>query len=137
MRVNFAIILDPIRQLGKNGLGVGQNADARIIALERLHEAFRHAVAFGAAHGREEERQSQGAGCVRRVFGDVGAAIVGKPFHAMRRLEGPEAAFDSRDHQIAHHLAGHAAIGDCRPGDDFAIAGVDDEKDARTSPLRA
>ena len=67
MRVNFAIILDPTGQLGKNSLGVWQNVEARLIAFDRLHEAFRHAGAFGAARGREEQRQSQGAGCLSRV----------------------------------------------------------------------
>lgn len=48
----------------------------------------------------------------------------------MRDLEGPEAAFDSRDHQITDHLAGDAGIGYGRPGDDLPVTGVDDEDDA-------
>lgn len=46
----------------------------------------------------------------------------------MRRLRCSEAAFDGGDHEIAHHLARDAGIRDGGPGEDLAVANVNDEE---------
>ena len=64
----------------------------------------------------------------RRCPCEIGAAVVQQPFDGMRRLRCAEAAFDGGDLKITHHLAGDARIGDGGPGDDLAVAGVNDEE---------
>ncbi len=85
---------------------------------------------MGAANRGEEQFDAQCRGHLCGLPGDIGAAVVREPFEPVWNLEGPEAALDSGDHQVAHHLAGDAGIGDGRPGNDLPIAGVDDEDDA-------
>ena len=72
---NFAVILDPAGQFGKDRFGVRQDREPCVVAFKRLYEALRHAVALRAAHRRKEHRQSERARCVGGVSGDKGAAL--------------------------------------------------------------
>lgn len=46
----------------------------------------------------------------------------------MRRPRSAKEVFDGGNHQIAHQFSRDAGIGDRRPGDDFAVAGVNHER---------
>lgn len=126
MRVDLARVVDPARQQGKDRGGIGQQRNTGIVLLQGSDERFGHAVRLWASDQREEQRQAESCG---RLAGDVGAAIVREPFEPMRGSGAAEAAFDGCHHEVANHLAGDACISDGRPGDDFAIAGIDDEED--------
>lgn len=76
MRADLGIILDPSWELGKDRFCVGQDGEAGTVSFERFDEALRHAIALGAPHRCEEQRQSQGSGGVGCFFGDVGAAVI-------------------------------------------------------------
>ena len=72
-----AIILDPISYQSKNGFSIWQRIDAHIIALERFHESFRHAVGLRAGDRREAWLQTELAGKDARFLRRVRAAIIG------------------------------------------------------------
>ena len=68
VRVDLAIIFDPIGEHCKDCVGIMQDVEASVIALERFDEALRDAVAFGAADRCEEQGQAESAR-------DVGSAL--------------------------------------------------------------
>lgn len=78
-------------------------------------------IALPASDWGEEQVDARSGGYSCGLPGDIGAAIIRKPLQAMRDLEGPEAVFDSRDHQITDHLARDAGIGDGQPCDDLPV----------------
>jgi len=128
--MDLAVILDPVGKQGENGSGVRQDGDAGIVALQRFNEGFRHTVRLRAADGREQQRQSEGPGGVGGVLGNVGAAVVRQPFDGLWHLGRAEAALEGGDHEVAHHLAGDAGLCHGRPGNDLAVAGIQDEENA-------
>jgi len=77
VRVVVVIILDPISYQSQNSFSIGQRIDAHIIALERFHEGFRHAVGLRAGDRREAWLQAELAGKDARFLRCVGAAVVG------------------------------------------------------------
>ncbi len=127
--MDLTVIVDPSGQQGQDGVGVREDNGCGIVPFQGFDEGLGHAIALRAANRGEEQLDAEGRGHFCRLPGDIGAAIIREPFQPVRDLEGLEAAFDSGDHQITDHLARDAGIGDSRPGDDLAIAGVDDEND--------
>lgn len=77
MWVVVVIVFDPISYQSQNGISIGQRIDAHIIALERFHEGFRHAVGLRAGDRREALLQAKLAGEDARFLRPVSAAIVG------------------------------------------------------------
>ena len=104
MRVNGVVVLEPARQKPDDSLGIGQNGEAGVVALQRLHERLRDAIALRRAHGREGQAEAERGGGVSGLFCDVGAAVIREPLDRMRGPRRPEPALDARDHQVAHHL---------------------------------
>ena len=137
MRVAFVVVFDPFRDQPEGRFCIGQDGAAGIIALECFDEGFRDAVAFWRTHGGEGELQAQRSGRCRRFPSDVGTAIIREPFDRMRGFRVSEAPLDGFHHQITHHFAGDAGMGDRRMGDDFPIAGIDDEEHAHDIAVAA
>src|SRR4051794_1920795 len=94
VRVDLAIIFDPIGEHCKDCVGIMQDVEASVIALERFDEALRDAVAFGAADRCEEQGQAESARDVGSVLGDVGTSVIGQPFDWMWRACAFEPALD-------------------------------------------
>src|SRR6478735_7533988 len=124
VRVDLAIIFDPIGEHCKDCVGIMQDVEASVIALEGFDEALRDAVAFGTADRCEEQGQAESARDVGSVLGDVGTSVVGQPVDWMWRACAFEPALDGGDHEIAYHLAGDTGVRHGRPGDDLAVAGI-------------
>ena len=129
VRVDLAIIFDPIGEHCKDCVGIMQDVEASVIALEGFDEALRDAVAFGTADRCEEQGQAESARDVGSVLGDVNTSVVGQPVDWMWRACAFEPALDGGDHEIAYHLAGDTGVRHGRPGDDLAVAGIEHEQD--------
>lgn len=128
--MDFIVIVEPFWQQGHDGFGICQDSVSGIVAFERFDEGLRDAVALRRSDRSKGKPQAQRhCGC-RRLPRDIGAAVVGQPFDRMRCPCATESVLDGLDHQITHHLARNAAMGDGRPGDDLAVAGIDDEENA-------
>ena len=88
--MDLVVILEPLRKLRQNCLGIGPIMHIHVVALKGLHERLCHAV--GAAHWGEAWSQPQADGEVDRVVGSVGAGIVGEPLDWLRVCEGLQSA---------------------------------------------
>jgi hypothetical protein len=97
VRVDLAIIFDPIGEHCKDCVGIMQDVEASVIALEGFDEALRDAVAFGTADRCEEQGQAESARDVGSVLGDVGTSVVGQPVDWMWREWAFEPALDGGD----------------------------------------
>jgi hypothetical protein len=99
-----------------------------VVALESLHEGFGDPIGLGAADRREARHEADGVSEGDRLVGREAAAVVGQPLHRVAGPQGAEAAFDRKQHQIAHRDAADPA-GAGGPGEDLAIVGVNRERD--------
>ena len=115
----LVVVLEPSGDLIERGIGVGDRVDPDIVALEGLDEGLAHAVAFGAGGGREARDQVELGGEAACVDRGIRRAVIGQPFHLVRRAQAPEALFDGLQHPVADVGASDAGIGDGPPGDDL------------------
>lgn len=103
MRADLAAVFDPaghkVRMVAAPARG-----DASIVALQLLGEGLGPA-ALKTAAGRNDPNGAESAGGAGDLSVDVGAAVVVRPFHGVRRFCRADAAFDDGSHQVAHHLA--------------------------------
>lgn len=95
-----------------DGVSVCQDIQSGIVVFQRFDEALRHAVSFRTAHRREQQFETKGSRHIGDVLCNVGAAVVRQAFDGMRGSRRPEPPFDGGDHEVAHHLAGDADVGD-------------------------
>jgi len=130
VRVVFVIVLDPASDQLDDGFGIGQRVDLDVIALERVHEGLGHSVGLRASDGCEARIQPQLSGEGPGFAGRVGAAVVGEHLDRLRRPAGAEAPLHRHQHHVAHVRPADPGTGYRRPGDDFAVAGIDDEGQA-------
>ena len=130
MRVHLVVVLEPAIELGQDRSGVGPGAEPDVIALEGLHEGLGDAVGLRAAHGREARHEADGVGERDRLVRGEAAAVVGEPLHRVLGSQGTEAAFDRKQHEIAHRDAADPA-GTGGPGEHLAVVGVDGEGDPK------
>jgi hypothetical protein len=127
--VTFVVVVDPGRKLLQHSHGIRSGLDARVVALQGLHEGFADAVALRAADGGEAGHEGKSGGEAQRLLGGVGRAVIGQPLHGMGRPESGEPPLDAGEHEVTDHLAADAA-GAGLPGNDLPVAGVDRERDA-------
>src|SRR4051794_15255030 len=109
VRVDLAIIFDPIGEHCRDCVGIMQDVEASVIALEGFDEALRDAVAFGTADKCEEQRQAESARHVDSVLGDVGTSVVGQPFDWMWRACAFEPALEGGDRLLKPRCSGSRA----------------------------
>ena len=81
--VDLIVILEPGGKRAEGGLGVGEDGKTSIVALERFDEGLGNAVRLGRARRGEAVLEPECGGGVEGVAGDIGAAVVGKPFDGM------------------------------------------------------
>ena len=68
--MDLAIILDPVGQHCKDGVGVREDVQPGVVAFQRFDEALGHAVALRAADRREQQREAERPRHVSGVFCD-------------------------------------------------------------------
>src|SRR6266567_5546779 len=129
MGMHSVVVLHPAIDESKCRSGMGYRDDPDIVALERLHERLRHAVALRAFDRGEAWHQVERHGDLGGLVGGEDRSVVGEPLHRMWRADRGKALLDAADHHVADHLAGYA--GGCRhPADDFAVMAIEGESDA-------
>lgn len=100
-----------------------------MVAFEGIDEGLGHPWLWVLRTGVKSKIQPQGRYGVGGLPGDVGAAIVAQLLHPMRSPGTAEPALDRCDHQITVHFSGDPSVGDGKPANDFAVAGIDDNQD--------
>jgi len=123
--VVLVIIFEPPVQRREHGIGVGQRVYVSIIAFEGFDKTLRHAVGLWTGDRREAGTQVQSRGEPPRFQGGIATAIVRQELDGQGGLQGFEPLLDGMEHQIAHHGAADALIGDGVPADDFPIERID------------
>jgi len=127
VRVVVVVVLNLASDHSENGLGIWQRRHLDVVALQRLHEGHRDAVALRALDRREAGLQVKLAGEDLRVLRDVRRAIIYQHLDDRRCAVCAEAAFDSFEQDVANLGTTDPGIDHRAPGDDFAVMGIDDE----------
>lgn len=79
MRGEAVVVGDPARELAKNGLAAGEIGSSHVVAFDRVHECFSHAVGFGAVGRGGDGSETEGFGLEDSVRRGVGTAVVRQP----------------------------------------------------------
>ncbi len=86
--MEVVVVFEPALELVENRLRVGARIAANVVALERFHERFGHAVGLGASNRRESRHQAETERQVDGVRCDVTTAVVTEAFDAMPHVSG-------------------------------------------------
>ncbi len=105
MRVSGVVVLKPAFDHGQCRMGVTDDGQPNVVALEGLHEGLRHAVALRTFDGREAGLEVQRHSDVDGLLGREDRTVVGQPLHPVRGPLRAKAAFNALNHHVADHLA--------------------------------
>ena len=110
--MDLVVVGEPGRKPAQDGLGVGNVADADVVAPEGADEGLGHAIALRALDRRGPGLETDAVGEAPHVAGVVAAAVVAEPLDGVgQSVDQAESVLDGGDHQILDVFAGDAAGG--------------------------